>query len=730
MATIGESSYLFGVRDRGAQEIMVEAGRPGWILIGEAIGHDPQDLRSGVYDDLVESGCGVIVELVNSYTGEGSLPRSDAYDDFATRCANFVRRSSGCHIWIVGNHPNAAAARPDRGTEAEETITPQLYARCYKRCRDAIRSVAGHKDDMVLVAAVAPFCSDTSYPGNRRGDWVRFQQDVLLLLGPGNYDGVALHAYTHGNDPALVTLDRRMEPPFSDRQTDFRTFEDLVSVLPAKLPLFITDARPLAGTDATGWPTNHAPSEWVQAAYRTVHLWNQDHSDRQVRSLILYRWRAEREEDAPWAIQDRPGVIEDLRRALANDYRWSLPLQPEYRAVFLSQNTPTKMTAGDTIKVPMRLRNEGTRTWLAGGANPFRLASRWYDTENREVLVSVAYHNNLPADVLPGEETELMARVMSPAAAGRYRLRWEMVHEGVTWFGRKGDSGQVVTVEVLPAPLPRKPPLEDVSDELPRHPTRRYASRSRETIKTLVIHHSAVPPSVDAWQVARYHVERENWPGIGYHFFIGPDGHILQTQPIEAISYHAGEIGNHEGVGICLSGNFTHQPPTDAQLAATARLLAWLLNDLNLSLNAVRGHSDYRDTQCPGLTWQTIWRAPLLTAAERILEEARPPEPTPKVLHHYLLFWQNATQWAVEEWRGAEAYIGQFRVTAGFSVDDAMHAEYVTIVGGPWGVTPDVEARLRAAGCQVERIPGETPFQIKAILDEMAARRQRFLTLK
>jgi hypothetical protein len=303
-----------------------------------------------------------------------------------------------------------------------------------------------------------------------------------------------------------------------------------------------------------------------------------------------------------------------------------------------------------------------------------------------------------------------------------------MVHEGVTWFGRRGDAGQMVLVEVLPAPLPRKPPTEDVSDELPQHATRRYTLRPREAIKTLVIHHSAVPPSVDARQVARYHVERENWPGIGYHFFIGADGHIQETQPLEVISYHAGEIGNREGVGICLAGNFTNQPPPDAQVAAAARLLAWLLSELGLPVAAVRGHCDYRETQCPGLTWPTMWRAPLLAATERILEEARPAEPTPKVINHYLLLWQTTSQWAVEEWRGAEAYVGQFRPTLGFSVDDALHAEHVTIVGGPWGVSTDIEARLRAAGCQVERIPGETPFQIKAILDEMAARRQRFLT--
>ena len=731
MAQSGESNYLFGMHDRGAEAIMADAGRKGWVLINEVIGHDPQNMKGASYDDLADQGFGVIVLLRNGQRPAGTLPHSEWYDPFATRCGNFVRRSSGCHIWVIGNQPNAGEERPERGSPHEETITPQLYARCYKRCRDTIHGQPGHKDDLVLIGAAAPFCSDTTYPGNRRGDWVRYQQDVILLLGPANYDGVAIHTYTHGSTPDLITRDDRMEPPFSDRRVGFKTYEDMLGIIPPKLPVFITDARPLTSgpEGAQGWPNGNSSTEWVQAAYREIQRWNQQHGERQVRSLILYRWGVEGNEEVAWNLRDRPGVIEDFQRALANDYQWAPPLQPEYRANFLNQNTPAKMTAGDTIKVEVRLRNEGTRTWSGAGSNPFCLASRWYDADNREVLVAVAYHNSLPGDVPQGGEVDLTAKVMSPATAGRYRLRWEMVHESVTWFGRQGDPGQTAMVEVQSAPLPRKPAIEDICDELPQHGSRRYTTRLRDTIRTLVIHHSAVPPSVDALQIARHHVEVEGWPGIGYHFFIGADGHIQQTQPLEAVSYHAGEPGNEEGVGICLAGNFTSQPPPDPQIAAAARLVAWLLDELGLPQAAVRGHCDYRDTQCPGLTWAAQWRTPLLDSTQRILDEAKPPAPTAKVMEHYLLFWQTSSQWAVEEWRGAENYVGQFRVTMGFSVDDAMHAQSVTIVGGPRGVPAEVEARLRAAGCKVERIPGETPFQIKAILDEMAARRQRFLTL-
>jgi len=61
--------------------------------------------------------------------------------------------------------------------------------------------------------------------------------------------------------------------------------------------------------------------------------------------------------------------------------------------------------------------------------------------------------------------------------------------------------------------------------------------------------------------------------------------------------------------------------------------------------------------------------------------------------------------------------------------DDAMHARRVTIVGNSSGVSADVESHLLAGGCQVERVPGQTPAQIKVVLDEMAVRGRPFLTL-
>ena len=733
MTNKGESSYLFGIYDQGGEGLMADAGRKGWVVVGEDIGHDTDNESGKDYRSLADDGFGVIVELSHDHGDGGTLPLSYLYESFATRCGHFVRQSRGCHIWVLGSEPNAWRSRPERGKPQEEAITPHLYSRCYKKCRAAILSQPGHEEDMVLVAAVAPIEADTIYPGNKRGDWVRYLQDVLLLLGSDNYDGVAVHAYTRGNAAELVTSSQRMEPPYADRRLHFSSYQDVMAVIAPRTPVFITRAHPRSpwgrGVPNQGWPDGDSDSRWVQAAYQEIDSWNQAYPDHQIRSLVLYRWGEETIEESLYTIGDRPGIVRDFGSALANDYRWSLPARPDYRTAFLTQNTPETVMAGDTVHVEFRLRNDGSKPWNAGSPNPFRLCSHWYDADNLKVLVSIGYHNDLPHDVAPGEEVTFVARTMAPDSPGHYRLRWEMLHEGVTWFTRQGDQAQTVPVETLPAKLPHKPPIDEAFDKLPQHPQLCYETRQRMDIGAIILHHSAVPAVINARRIAAYHVERHNWPGIGYHFFIGPDGYIQQTQPVEAISYHAGDRGNRLGVGICLAGDFTDASPPQIQLEAAAALVAWLLDDLDLPVSAVHGHCDFKETQCPGLTWAGIWREPLLESVTTILKGARPPAPTPKLIDHYVLFWQSRSNWARDEWRAAENYLVQFRVTMGFCVEDARHARVVTIVGSPSGVSTEVEGQLRAAGCRVERIPGDNPERIRDVFDEMAVHKQPFLTL-
>lgn len=280
-----------------------------------------------------------------------------------------------------------------------------------------------------------------------------------------------------------------------------------------------------------------------------------------------------------------------------------------------------------------------------------------------------------------------------------------------------------------------QPPIEDLIDELPKHSTKKYNTRNLREIQHLVIHHSAVPPSVGPERIAAYHIERQDWPGIGYHFLVAEDGTIYQGNALQTVSYHAVKA-NPGGVGICFLGNFTKTVPPPAQLQAGAHLVAWLMQALGIALDNVKGHKEFMDTACPGAQWLEgeKWKEMLQTEIAKVQEAASEPSPPPspdeKTIHHYMLFWARDADWAKADWLNAQNFVGTFRPTAGFSVEEAAQAEYVTIIGGPLGVPRKVEEQLKAAGCRVDRIAGKDEADTKRLLDEFVERASRLQRLE
>ncbi len=280
-----------------------------------------------------------------------------------------------------------------------------------------------------------------------------------------------------------------------------------------------------------------------------------------------------------------------------------------------------------------------------------------------------------------------------------------------------------------------RPPIQDLTDELIKHETKKYKTRPLRQIRHLIIHHSAAPATVGPKRIAVYHVKKQDWPGIGYHFLVGEDGTLYQGNTLETMSYHAVNA-NPAGVGICFLGNFMKQVPPPAQLQAGAHLSAWLMQELGVGLDMVKGHKEFMDTACPGEQWLKgeKWKEMLQKEIALVQQEAAKASPDSatdaRPLYHYMLFWAREGEWAEKDWLSAQRYIGTFRPTVGFSASDAALAAYVTIVGGPLGVPRKVQDQLTAAGCNVERIAGKDEAETKSILDELAQQGKRFQTLK
>lgn len=142
--------------------------------------------------------------------------------------------------------------------------------------------------------------------------------------------------------------------------------------------------------------------------------------------------------------------------------------------------------------------------------------------------------------------------------------------------------------------------IKDITDNLPRHPTKRYRQRALDTITHAVVHHSATAGGTPE-AFARYHVRDLGWPGIGYHYVIDRKGQVYKCHPATVVSYHASGANSHS-VGVCLVGNLDVQRPTQSQMSALAELLRELVGAYQIPAANVIGHRDVPGTRksCPG----------------------------------------------------------------------------------------------------------------------------------
>lgn len=165
-------------------------------------------------------------------------------------------------------------------------------------------------------------------------------------------------------------------------------------------------------------------------------------------------------------LDDTPLAREPLRADLWNDVRRTLANRSVF---FLHKGTrlrdsrshvglahrldlldaPVTAEAGRPFTIAMTATNTGEAVWLHEHTEIFgvvRLGSHLYDHEG--TLLSLDYsRHELPAQVRPGETVTVRA-LMRIAEPGQYRLQFDLVAEGVTWFENVGANTVQVTLTV------------------------------------------------------------------------------------------------------------------------------------------------------------------------------------------------------------------------------------------------------------------------------------------
>ncbi len=113
-------------------------------------------------------------------------------------------------------------------------------------------------------------------------------------------------------------------------------------------------------------------------------------------------------------------------------------------AEFVSQNVPATMYVGEKYNVSVTVRNSGTTTWTA--AEGYRLGS-----QNPQDGGTWGGRQYLTASVAPGQQYTFNFTVTAPSPIGSYNFQWQMLREGVTWFG--ATTTNVAINVTLPPPV-------------------------------------------------------------------------------------------------------------------------------------------------------------------------------------------------------------------------------------------------------------------------------------
>jgi hypothetical protein len=128
------------------------------------------------------------------------------------------------------------------------------------------------------------------------------------------------------------------------------------------------------------------------------------------------------------------------------------PRRSTFHATIQVQAPAMQAAPGETLTAAVTLTNTGTATWRTGtetGVGQVRVGIQLLDSASRLIGPDFA-RCDLDEDVRPGESCTLVTNFVAPEAAGEYGLKFDLVAEGITWFGPRGTKVAVRPLTVTP----------------------------------------------------------------------------------------------------------------------------------------------------------------------------------------------------------------------------------------------------------------------------------------
>jgi hypothetical protein len=274
-------------------------------------------------------------------------------------------------------------------------------------------------------------------------DWFTWLQQSIQQAGSSRLDFVTHHIYDSSGNRAVTKK--------LNDSTLFGGQPGLWSVVPPSVKEVLVATgwfgKPFWLTE-TGWASDQV-TEGAQAAYYTGLLtdWLTGVPQQNwVAKIFFYEAKDSADTTVPrWGMLREDGT--------------GKPAYDAYHA-FIVQNTktvdaaqlvasdlPTRMEAGQTIVVQATFKNTGSTTWTAAAG--YKLGA----VGDQDSFAAPRQLLGAKDSIAPGQQKTFSLRMTAPSTPGFYPTTWQMVHEGVHFFGDTLARG--VTVDAAPPPAAR-----------------------------------------------------------------------------------------------------------------------------------------------------------------------------------------------------------------------------------------------------------------------------------
>lgn len=144
------------------------------------------------------------------------------------------------------------------------------------------------------------------------------------------------------------------------------------------------------------------------------------------------------------------------------------------------------------------------------------------------------------------------------------------------------------------------PEIINIADTLVWHKTAKWEQRSIESIRRIIIHHTASESPL--WNQSSYHVNTHGWSGLSYHLIIS-GGRINQVNELEDITFHAAS-NNMDSVAICIHGDLSKREMTSQERELLYGAIMTVKSLCNIE--RVLGHNEVNATSCPSTSVNKI----------------------------------------------------------------------------------------------------------------------------